>query len=58
LPPLWKDGMPTLKWYIRWKIDVATGRHEQVASPVLDGMSAAGGRGVTSRWPTEGPPKE
>ena len=43
MPPLWKDGVPTLKWYSRWTVDVATGRHEQVASPVFDGMLAAGG---------------
>jgi hypothetical protein len=33
LPLLWKDGVPTLKWLGRWKIDLATGRHEQVSPP-------------------------
>jgi len=32
LPLVWKDGVPTLRWYSRWKIDVAAGRHEQAAS--------------------------
>ena len=40
LPLLWEAGVPTLKWYSRWKIDVAGGRHEQVALPMFDGMSA------------------
>jgi hypothetical protein len=44
LPPLWEDGVPMLKWYIRWTVDVVTGRHEQAASPVFDGMCGRGAR--------------
>jgi len=31
LPLLWKDGVPTLKWYESWRIDVATGEYHPVS---------------------------
>lgn len=31
LPLLWNDGIPTLKWYESWRIDVATGEYLPVA---------------------------
>ena len=27
LPLIWEDGIPKLKWYESWKIDVAKGRY-------------------------------
>jgi hypothetical protein len=28
LPLVWDDGVPTLKWYLKWRIDAETGRWE------------------------------
>ena len=30
LPLIWDDGVPKLKWYESWKIDIGTGRYQCV----------------------------